>query len=148
MSISIAEPESTVLLFDIPWETYEGILDALPEHHFRHTYVRGTLELFSSLIYGVSWESYEKILEAFGDHRFRHTYQMGTLEIMSPSESHEWLKRHIGSMIEAASMKWILNNRRTVTTTRKTTMEQYWEQYRAPPDSPETPGTGTARRNR
>ena len=97
--------ETPVLLFDIPWSTYTGILEALPEHRFRHTYDRGTFEIYSPLVYNVSWESYEQILAAFGDRHFRHTYSDGTLEIMSPSESHEWFKEFVGRLIEMAAFQ-------------------------------------------
>jgi Uma2 family endonuclease len=54
----------------------------------------------SIVLHGVSWEQYEKLLDAFGNRRLRHTYDRGTLEIMSPSSTHENVKRFMGRLIE------------------------------------------------
>ncbi len=106
MSATAAKLPSNTLLFDVPWEAYEGLIDALPEHRIRHTYRDGTLELFSNVIYWVPWSAYEKILKAFGDRRFPHTYQDGTLEIMmSPSEDHEQIKSFLGRIIELTALE-------------------------------------------
>lgn len=105
MCASVVQSGDAVVLYDVPWETYKQMLDALPNQQFRHVYDRGTLELDSPLIYNVPWESYEKILDAFGDRRFRHTYQRGTLEIMSPSNVHERIKRFLGRLIEMATLE-------------------------------------------
>jgi Uma2 family endonuclease len=103
VSIKSPEPSQYVVLHDIPWEMYEAILEALPEHHLRHTYDRGVLEL-RSLIDGVSWEQYEALLEACGDHYFAHTYDRGWLEIlMSPRLDHDWVKKFLGRMVETIS---------------------------------------------
>jgi len=97
---------ASILLFDVPWTAYTGLVDALPEHRFRHTYQEGTLELFKNVLFNVSWGAYEKILKAFGDRRFPHTYQEGTLEIMmSPSEEHEQIKSFLGRLIEMAALE-------------------------------------------
>lgn len=107
MCATTATLKGTVLLYDVPWKTYEGLIDALPEHHMRHTYQEGTLELFDNVLNHVSWAAYEKILKAFGDHRFPHTYQDGVLEIMmSPSDEHEWIKRCLGRMIEMTAIRF------------------------------------------
>ena len=119
MVTTASDVDRPLLLFDISWSTYKGIIDALPQQHFRHSYDRGTLEVFSRLIYGVPWESYEAILEAFGDRRFRHTYKEGTLEMMSPSEEHEWIKEFIGRLIEMAAYDLDLPIKSTGSTTQR-----------------------------
>ncbi len=52
-----------VVLYGVPWETYEGILEALGEYHLRHTYDDGTLEM-RRLLECVAWEDYRKLMEA------------------------------------------------------------------------------------
>ena len=52
-----------IVLYGVPWETYESILDALDECHLRHTYDRGTLEM-RRVLYGVAWGNYLKLLDA------------------------------------------------------------------------------------
>ena len=76
-----AEPEH-VVLYGVPWETYEGILDALGEYHIRRAYDRGTLEI--RVLYGVTWEDYLKLLDRSGDLYLRHILNEGTLEMMTP----------------------------------------------------------------
>jgi Uma2 family endonuclease len=88
-----------VVLYGVPWETYEGILDAIGERPLRHTYDEGTFEL-PRLIYGVSWQEYSRFLEATGDYNLRHTYDSYTLELMTPLKNHDWIKRLLGRMIE------------------------------------------------
>jgi len=119
MTTTASDIDRPLLLFDIPWSTYQGILDALPQQYFRHTYDRGTLEVFSRLVHHVPWESYEAILDSFGDRRFRHTYKEGTLEMMSPSEEHEWLKEFIGRLIEMAAYQLDLPIKSTGSTTQR-----------------------------
>jgi Uma2 family endonuclease len=105
MSSDAISTDQSLLLFDVPWTTYEGVLEALPEKRLKHTYGDGVLELFSPLVHDVSWPAYERILSAFGDRRFRHTYSEGELEMMSPSEEHEWLKEFVGRLIELAAFQ-------------------------------------------
>ena len=94
-------PESEyVVLYGVPCETYEGILEALGEYHLRHTYDDGTLEM-RRLLYGVTWEDYLKLLDATADLYLRHTYEEGTLEMMSPRKDHDWVAKLIARMIEA-----------------------------------------------
>lgn len=50
---------------------------------------------------GISWESYEQLLEDVGDGPLRLTYDDGRLEIMSPSGTHEIIKKHVARIIEA-----------------------------------------------
>jgi Uma2 family endonuclease len=88
-----------VVLYGVPWETYEGILDAIGERPLRHTYDQGTFEL-PRLIYGVSWNEYSQFLDATADYNLRHTYDGYTLELMTPLKSHDWIKRILGRMIE------------------------------------------------
>jgi Uma2 family endonuclease len=89
-----------VVLYGVPWETYEGILEALGEYHLRHTYDEGTLEM-RRVLYGVTWEDYLKLLDATPDFYLRHTYDEGTLEMMSPLKGHEWVAELLGRMIDA-----------------------------------------------
>ncbi len=106
MCATTVDLTTTLLLFDVPWTAYSGLIDALPEHRLRHTYQEGTLELFKNVLYGVPWNAYEKILKAFGDRRFPHTYQEGALEIMmSPPEEHEQIKSFLGRLIEMAALR-------------------------------------------
>ena len=106
MCAAIADSTASILLFDVPWTAYSGLVDALPEHRLRHTYQEGTLELFKNVLFDVPWDAYEKILKAFGDRRFPHTYQEGALEIMmSPSEEHEQIKSFLGRLIEMAALE-------------------------------------------
>jgi Uma2 family endonuclease len=93
-----------VVLYGVPWKTYEAILDALGEYHLRHTYDRGTLEM-RGLLYGVDWRDYQKFLDALGDISLRHTYDRGTLEMMSPRKDHDWVKRIVGRLIEAMCLE-------------------------------------------
>ncbi len=88
-----------VVLYGVPWETYEGILGALGEYHLRHTYDQGTLEM-RRILHGVTWEDYLKLLDATPDLYLRHTYDEGTLEIMSPLKDHNWVAKTIARMIE------------------------------------------------
>lgn len=97
------EPPEFVVLYGVPWETYEGILDALGEYHLRHTYDEGTLEL-RRVLYGVTWADYLKLLSATPGFYLRHTYDEGTLEIMSPRKDHDWVARLVGRMIEAMAL--------------------------------------------
>ena len=51
---------------------------------------------------GVSWEEYSKLLACLGDSsRYRITYLDRTLVIMSPSRSHEAIKKNIAILLEA-----------------------------------------------
>ena len=79
-----------IVVYGVPWETYEGILDAIGRYHLRHTFDEGTLEM-RRLLYGVPWEGYLKLLDATPDLNLRHTYDEGTLEMMSPRKDHEWV---------------------------------------------------------
>jgi Uma2 family endonuclease len=120
MSASTTKLSDTVLLYDLPWETYEALADALSGHRFRHTYQAGTLEIFSNVLHGISWSTYETILEALGDHRFPHTYQNGTLEIMmSPSEEHELIASFLGRLIEMTAFERGIPIRSTGSATRR-----------------------------
>jgi len=119
MASDATQKQETVLLYDIPWSTYQGIIDALPEQRFRHTYAHGTLEILQPLVYDVPRESYEAILTAFGDKRFRHTYIDGCLEIMSPSERHEWVKEFIGHVIALAALELEIPIKSVGSTTRR-----------------------------
>jgi Uma2 family endonuclease len=89
-----------VVLYGVPWKTYEGILDALGEYHLRHTYDEGTLEM-RRVLYGVTWQDYLKLLDATADLYLRHTYDEGTLEMMGPRKDHDWVAGMIARMIEA-----------------------------------------------
>ncbi|MBI3467807.1 MAG: Uma2 family endonuclease [Planctomycetes bacterium] len=99
-----AEHPEFVVLYGISWQQYEAILAALGEHHLRHSYDRGTLEM-RSIVYGVSWQEYEKLLAALPEHSFRHSYDRGTLEMMTPLKSHDWTKTLLGRMVEMLSLE-------------------------------------------
>lgn len=47
MSIAPTQTDQAVVLYDIPWEKYEALLDLFGDRRFRHTYDRGTLEIMS-----------------------------------------------------------------------------------------------------
>ena len=89
-----------VVFCGVPWQAYEGILDALGEYHLRHTYYEGALEI-RRVLHGVPWKNYLKVLDATPDLYLRHTYNEGTLEMMSPRQEHDWLGKLIARMIEA-----------------------------------------------
>lgn len=97
-----------VVLYGVPWKTYEGILDAIGERPLRHTYDQGTFEL-PRLIYGVSWDEYSRFLEATADFNLRHTYDGYTLELMTPLKSHDWIKTVLGRMIETMAFDLDIN---------------------------------------
>ena len=88
-----------VVLYGVPWETYEGILKTLGEYHLRHTYDRGALEM-RRVLYGVTWDNYLKLLDATADLFLRHTYDEGILEMMTPRKEHDWVAGLLGRMIE------------------------------------------------
>jgi Uma2 family endonuclease len=92
-----------VVLHGVPWETYEGILEALGEYHLRHTYDEGTLEM-RRIVEGVTWQDYLKLMDATPDFSLSHTYDEGTLEMMSPRKDHDWVAKLIGRMIEALAL--------------------------------------------
>ncbi len=114
----------SLVLFDISWDEYSGILEAMAERRFRHSYDRGLLEIFGETsarnaaagpgglrppvrkederaitLYDVSPEQYRRLLAALGERRLRHTYDHWTLEIMSPSQTHEWENRFLDKLL-------------------------------------------------
>ena len=91
-------PEIAVLR-GLSWEQYLAVVDVLAEHHTRHHYAHGELEL-NSPVYGVTWPQYLAFLEAIGDTYCRHNYANETLEIMSPRKDHDGVKRFIVRIIE------------------------------------------------
>lgn len=99
MTVTSKQHDRFVVLYGVPWETYEGFLDALDEHYLRHTYIEGTLEM-RAVVNCVSWQQYKKFLEALGDYSLRHTYDGWTLEMMSPRKDHDWDKRFVGRIVE------------------------------------------------
>jgi len=92
-----------VVLEGVPWNTYEGIIEAIGRYHLRHTYDEGTLEM-RRVLYGVAWQDYLKLLDATPDLYLRHTYDEGTLEMMSPGKTYEWPGKLIARMIEAFAL--------------------------------------------
>ena len=54
------------------------------------------------ILHGVSWERYEALLAVLGDDApgVRVTYLEGELELMSPSRSHEAIKKMFARLIE------------------------------------------------
>ena len=103
--MAVVQPttDDYVLLCGVPWETYKRMLDALGEHHWRHVYVQGTLEM-PSLVHGLTWQEYRKFLDALGDLNLRHTFSQGTLEMMSPRKDHDWYSRLIGRLIQQLAL--------------------------------------------
>lgn len=59
------------------------------------------------VLHGVSWEQYEALLSVFGDGppRIRIAYLEGALEIMSPSRTHEWIKKTVARLIELYALE-------------------------------------------
>lgn len=100
MCATFAKIDETVTIYGLSWDAYEKILATLGEHHLRHAYDRGTLEM-QSVIHGVSWEQYLGFLEALQDYSLKHSYDRGTLEMMTPSRDHDWIKSLIGRFIES-----------------------------------------------
>lgn len=73
---------------------------------------------------GVAWSTFESLL-AETDHRgARFTYDQGRLEIMSPSETHERLKRLLGRMIETLTVELDIPIRSSGSTTLKNEMKR------------------------
>jgi Uma2 family endonuclease len=104
MKADAVAADDFVVLSDMPKETYDGLLAALPQQRDRLSYRGGNLRL-PTVMHHVAWDAYEEVLNALGDHSLRHIYDSGTLEIMmSPLEEHEWLKRYLGRMIETLSL--------------------------------------------
>ena len=59
-----------------------------------------------TILEGLNWSTYEALLADLGEHRGRRiAYDRGVLEIMSPSQSHEELKRLIGRLVETLSLE-------------------------------------------
>jgi len=112
------EQSDHVLLYDVPREAYEALVNACPERRFRHTYLDGQLEM-QSVLHEVQREDYEAILAAFGDRRFRHTYLDGELEVMSPSEKHEWIAAFIGRLVDLLSYEFDIPIKSVGATTRR-----------------------------
>jgi Uma2 family endonuclease len=103
MSVATKQDDPLVVLHDVPWETYLGIVNAIGENHLWHTYDQGTFEV-RSLVYGVTWDQYKKFLEALGDYNLRHSYDGWNLEMMSPRKDHDWEKRFVGRIVEAVAL--------------------------------------------
>jgi Uma2 family endonuclease len=93
----------SVVLEGVPWETYEGILEAIGHYHLRHTCDRGALEM-RRVIEGMAREDYMRFLEATPGLFLRHTYDKGTLEMMSPRQEHDWLGQLVARMIKAFAL--------------------------------------------
>jgi Uma2 family endonuclease len=103
MTVASQKVEPLVVLHDVPWDTYLGIVNALGENHLWHSYDQGTFEV-RRLVYGVAWDQYEKFLEAVGDYSLRHSYDGWNLEMMSPRKDHDWEKKLIGRVVEAVAL--------------------------------------------
>ncbi len=53
-------------------------------------------------LYGISWQQYEQLLAMRGESAVpRITFIEGTVELMSPSRSHEWIKKVLARLVEA-----------------------------------------------
>ncbi len=98
-----AESEPLVVLHDVPWDTYLGIVNAIGENHLWHSYDGGTFEV-RSLVYGVTWDQYKMFLEALGNYNLRHSYDGYHLEMMSPRKDHDWGKSFVGRIVEAVAL--------------------------------------------
>jgi Uma2 family endonuclease len=58
------------------------------------------------VLQGVSWQTYERLVDELEGHGgIRLTYSRGTLELMTPSYSHDWIKKLIGRIIEAFTLE-------------------------------------------
>jgi Uma2 family endonuclease len=71
---------------------------------------------------GVSWDRYEALLSFLGDDfpGVRVTYLEGVLELLSPSQSHEGIKKMFGRLVEAYALETRLDlNGHGSTTFRK-----------------------------
>ena len=105
MATASRETNEFVVLYGVPWETYESIVSSLEEHRLRHAYDNGTLEIRST-VDGVSWEEYKQFINGLGEFSIRHTYDGWTLEMMSPLKAHDWEKRFIGRIIETIAFEF------------------------------------------
>ncbi|HQU44543.1 MAG TPA: Uma2 family endonuclease [Pirellulales bacterium] len=68
---------------------------------------------------GISWQLYEELRENEDNWHVRMAYDNGRLELMSPSPSHEVIKRLIGRMIEAFTAELAIPLRSLGSTTWK-----------------------------
>ena len=63
------------------------------------------------VLHGVTWTEYEVLLAVRGERSSpRLTYLEGELELMSPSRSHEWIKKTLARLIEL----WAVERRRAL----------------------------------
>lgn len=68
---------------------------------------------------GISWEIYEELRENEENWHVRMAYDEGTLELMSPSPSHERVKKLIGQLIETFTTEMGIPRRSLGSTTWK-----------------------------
>ena len=103
VTVETSQSADYIVLTGISWPTYQRILETIGQHHPRHTYDRGTLEL-RRVLHGIAWDGYQRFLEALGDVRLRHTFDRGTLEMMTPRKDHDWISRLLGRMIDSMAL--------------------------------------------
>lgn len=108
MSQQTESESDTLVLRDISWDQYKAILEALSNHHLKHHYAAGQMELRRQ-VNDVTWKQYTAFLEAIGDAGCRHCYSNGTLEMMSPRKDHDWLKRFVGRIVEQIAFEFDIN---------------------------------------
>jgi Uma2 family endonuclease len=104
MSATVTSGKSCVL-YDVPWETYDGILKAFGERRFPHTYQEGTLEILIS-----PSEDHEQIAEFIG-----RMVGMLSLELDIPIDSvgsATRRKKSLGHGLEPDESYYVHPNRR------------------------------------
>jgi Uma2 family endonuclease len=104
MGYAVVASSKNVLLECVSRETYEGIQRALLNYARDIAYDRRECLELPSRMPGVPWNAYKDFLRALGDKHVRHIYDQGLLEIMSPLNSHDWIKRLMGRLIEAMTL--------------------------------------------
>ena len=76
------------------------------------------------MVANVSWDTFLALVRDAGSPRGRFAYDQGTLEIMSPSGTHEQLKRFIGRIIETLTLRLGIEIRSFGSTTLLREVEQ------------------------
>lgn len=101
MVASTAEPVQRLLLYSIPWKSYDAILHALDGRHLRITYDRGKLEIMTI---SFPHEFYKKL--------FGRMIEIMTLELnmaLMPGGSMTFRREEMEKGLEADESFWIAN---------------------------------------
>jgi Uma2 family endonuclease len=123
MCATAIQSDERVEVFFVPASAYRKIAKSFGRGVIEYDARTETL-LLPARMNDVSWEQYELLLETLQDHRLRHAYDRGTLEMMSPSTSHEWIKKFLARLIEAMSFTLSIPIKSAGSTTRRSKAPQ------------------------